>query len=146
MGQPIFPPNLVAWKTPLTKQLLLTGEIGINKDLVDNCLNYPQFCLTVPDNMSRKGIIQEITKKGKLLLDASKGVTESCYTNTIKKDCLKGDKPFDTETIFNSTVSLPLPIDLNHHQSKVKDDPITYSPVSDCLDTSVSNSAQHFFF
>ena len=47
LGQPIFSPNLIAWKTPLTKQLLVTGEIGITKDLVDNSLNYPQFCLTV---------------------------------------------------------------------------------------------------
>ena len=36
LGKPIFSPNLVAWKTPLTKQLLVTGKIGINKDLIDD--------------------------------------------------------------------------------------------------------------
>ena len=55
-------------------------------------LDYPQFCLTVRNDISREEIIQEITRKGQILMDASKGETESCCINTIREDCLKGDK------------------------------------------------------
>ena len=73
----MFSPNLIAWKTPLTKEMLITGEIGVNRDLVDNALKYPQFCLTVRDNMSREEIKQEIKRKGQSLINASSGGMES---------------------------------------------------------------------
>ena len=49
---PFFSPELQVWKTPLRDKLLITGTVGVNRELVETHNNYPRFNVIHPDNES----------------------------------------------------------------------------------------------
>ena len=48
LEQPIFSPDLLLWKTSLNEDLIPTGSIGVNSDLVETESNFSRFKLLSP--------------------------------------------------------------------------------------------------
>ena len=43
LQKPVCSPDLTIWKSRLSKKYYITGQLGIQKELIDRKLNYPTF-------------------------------------------------------------------------------------------------------
>ena len=68
LEQPIFSPDLLLWKTSLNEDLIPTGSIGVNSDLVEVESNFPRFKLLFPLEETEEELLARVKKEGEKLL------------------------------------------------------------------------------
>ena len=68
LEKPYFSPNLKIWRTPLNSKLLVTGSLGIDRNLVELESNYPRFQMLVKQNEMDGMILKRIMTKAEKLL------------------------------------------------------------------------------
>ena len=50
---PTFSPEIHVWKTPLNNKLLITGNCGVNKELIEKNKNFPRFNVIHLENLQK---------------------------------------------------------------------------------------------
>ena len=68
LEKPYFSPNLKIWRTPLNSKLLVTGSLGIDRNLLELESNYPRFQMLVKQNETDGMILKRIMTKAEKLL------------------------------------------------------------------------------
>ena len=63
-----FSPDLTVWKTALNTKYLITGQIGVNPELVELQNNFPRFTFLIGENESDEDIHKRVIEKGRKLL------------------------------------------------------------------------------
>ena len=79
---PYFSPELQIWKTPLSDKLLITGTVGVNRELVETHNNYPWFNVVYPDSESEQELLDRIKSKSEeiiIILKKSKPSMTRCF-------------------------------------------------------------------
>ena len=78
---PCFSPELLTWKTPLNKKLIVSGSIGVNPRLIEREHNYPRFSITHPSGLNETEIFELATMRGTKLLNKLKKINVSDAAN-----------------------------------------------------------------
>ena len=65
-----FSPDLTVWKTALNTKYLITGQLGVNHELVQLENNFPRFNLLIGENESDEDILKRVIEKGRKLKKA----------------------------------------------------------------------------
>ena len=71
---PHFSPELQIWKTPLSDKHLITGTVGVNRELVETHNNYPRFNVVHPDNESEQELLNRIKSQSEEIIKNLKGI------------------------------------------------------------------------
>ena len=114
---PCFSPELVVWKTPLNKKLLVSGHVGINPRLIEREHNFPRFNIVHTSNMSEKDLYELVVKKSTKLLANLRKIKRadmahvSLESNTLFTTAKLGDQNESGEntnpTAYEPTVTGP---------------------------------------
>ena len=57
-AKPFFSPELQVWRTPLSDKLMITGTVGVNKELVELHDNFPRFNVLHPNEESEQELLK----------------------------------------------------------------------------------------
>ena len=68
-----FSPDLTVWKTALNSKYLITGQLGVNPELVELENNFPRFNLLIGEDESDISILKRVINKDKELKKATEG-------------------------------------------------------------------------
>ena len=68
-----FSPDLTVWKTALNSKYLITGQLGVNPELVELENNFPRFNLLIGEDEPDTSILKRVIKKGNELKNATEG-------------------------------------------------------------------------
>ena len=83
LQKPVCSPDLTIWKSRLSKKYYITGQLGIQKELIDRKLNYPTFYKSTDDVSTFSTMASKINIKEKI---NSFSITKQ---NLFKKNNLK---------------------------------------------------------
>ena len=66
LQKPVCSPDLRIWKSRLSKKYYITGQLGIQKELIDRKLNYPTFYKSTDEVSTISTMASKINTKEKL--------------------------------------------------------------------------------